>query len=84
MFQVLVLACTDPAYCVPSSGDIVTAGYRSTPGSGDPYKYIRSGSYARILSQEAFETGALTSPQQHKMAALRQKEADMKNLGLRG
>ena len=28
-------------------------GYRTTPDSGDPYHYIRTGSYARILAHEA-------------------------------
>jgi len=30
-----------------------TQGYRTTPAMSDPYKYIRSGNYARILSNEA-------------------------------
>ena len=34
-----------------------TAGYRETAASGDPYKYIRSGNYARILAQVVLVCG---------------------------
>ena len=34
------------------------AGYRETPASGDPYKYIRHGNYARILRDEDRVMGA--------------------------
>ena len=30
-----------------------TDGYRSTPAMSDPYRYIRTGNYAKILAQEA-------------------------------
>ena len=49
MFQVLAFtvpgpACLDSAYCGPQE-----ASYRTTPASGDPYRYIQTGSYAKIL-----------------------------------
>jgi len=33
-----------------------TNGYRTTPAMSDPYRYIRTGNYAKILSQEALNT----------------------------
>jgi hypothetical protein len=48
MFQVLALGCQNAAFCAPDGVDESVA-YRTTPASGDPYKYIRSGSYKTIL-----------------------------------
>jgi len=48
MFNVLVATCNNPAFCAPDVSD-EAARYRVTPASGDPYQYIRSGSYAKIL-----------------------------------
>ena len=53
------------------------------PCSADPYKYIRTGNYARILSQMAFAQG-LTTPEQKRMERKAKKEEEMKILGLRG
>ena len=53
------------------------------PCSADPYKYIRSGSYARILSQMALATG-ISTPEQKKMERRARQQEEMKKLGLRG
>ena len=51
MFAALAsLGCQDAAFCAPG-GMGESASYRTTPASGDPYKYIRSGNYKRILCQ---------------------------------
>jgi hypothetical protein len=52
------------------------------PCSADPYKYIRSGSYARILSQMALATG-ISTPEQKKLERRARKQEEMKKLGLR-
>ena len=49
MFELLTFnvpgpACLNAAYCGPQE-----AQYRTTPASGDPYRYIQTGSYAKIL-----------------------------------
>ena len=52
MFTLLALSCTDPAYCPPNSYQIT--GYHTKPAMTDPYRYIRTGNYAKILAQEAW------------------------------
>ena len=54
MFEVLSFTvptgCNDAPFCPPSQNlHSQLAEYRVTPASGDPYKYIRSGNYAKIL-----------------------------------
>ena len=43
-------AAEDPSGAAGMAG---VDGYRFTPGSGDPYNYIRTGHYAKILAHEA-------------------------------
>ena len=38
-----------------------TDGYRSTPAMSDPYQYIRTGNYAKILSQEGLQDKTFTA-----------------------
>ncbi len=49
--------------------------------SSDPYKYIRTGNYARILSQMALQAG-ISTPQEKAMQEAAQKKEQMKALGL--
>jgi hypothetical protein len=37
-----------------------TEGYRNTPAMSDPYRYIRTGNYAKILAQEALKDKTFT------------------------
>ena len=71
MFAILAFSCTDPAYCGPG-GDSETQGYRTTPAMSDPYKYIRSGAYARILSHE------ITGPMQPGISVAEEKKTRAK------
>ena len=43
-------AAEDPSGAAGMAG---VNGYRFTPGRGDPYNYIRTGHYAKILAHEA-------------------------------
>lgn len=56
MFAILAVACTDPAFCSPSS-EAEGMGYRTTPAMADPYRYIRTGNYARILNAMSMGAG---------------------------
>jgi hypothetical protein len=49
--------------------------------SSDPYRYIRTGNYARILSQMAMQAG-ISTPQEKAMQEAAQKKEQMTALGL--
>ena len=59
-------------------------GYRTTPASADPYKYIRTGNYARILSQQAFQPGMMGTAAQKQAQQKAMLDKKMAALGLRG
>jgi hypothetical protein len=77
MFQILDYSCSNAAFCGSSS----LAGYRTTPAMRDPYRYIRTGNYAKILSHE-ITYGGLTQDPKKEAAEKKAKQFDA--LGLAG
>jgi hypothetical protein len=73
MFQVLSsVACQDAAFCAPAGTD-ESAAYRTTPASGDPYRYIRSGSYKTILCSMGPQPIDCAKPKKNEQAFFQQE-----------